>query len=179
MIKIIRMAVIIVSILGIILNINCISFAQDDDGGGGDAGDVGDAGDMGDAGDAGDIDDGGSDIADYQEESVVETQYEETVVPAPVVTSTSTSVTHGYVPGGYVYDRGRSAIVGAAVVGAAVGAAAGSTAATAGKNSAVVEKTTKSPVVVKKRPPAKTTAQTAQTAQAAQATKAKNDENKK
>ena len=162
MMRIIKIVMIILVIFGMGPHINGVSFAQDDDGGGGDAGDIGDAGDVGGAGDAGGIDDGDSDTADYQEEAVVETQYEETAISAPGTTSATTIVTHGYTPGGYVYNGGRSAIVDAAVVGVAAGAAAGSAATTTVKSSTVVEKTTKRPLVVKKRPPAKTMVETAQ-----------------
>ena len=187
MIKMIKLAVVILAIFGMVLNINGVSFAQDDDGGGGgggdgggdyggDIGDSSDTGDSGDSGDAGDIDERGRDTADYQEEAAVETQYEEPVAPAPVTTSTTTNVTNVYTRGGYVYDRGRSDIVGAAVVGAVVGAAAVNAAAGTGNSVAVVEKTTKRPVVIKKRPPTSTTTQAVQ---AVEATQTKNKEGKK
>ena len=189
MIKMMRVAVIILAIFGMVFNISGVSFAQDDDGGGGGGGgdsggdyggDVGDAGDFSDAGDASDAgdtadasnvadardvvgavdtDDRGIVVADYREETAVEAQYEEPIVPVPVTTSTTTNVTNVYTRGGYVYDRGRSAVVDAAVVGAVVGAAAVNAAASTGKSGAVAEKTTKRPVVIKKRPPTKTTEQ--------------------
>lgn len=155
MLKFIRLSVVIVMVFSMIFCANSTSYTQDDEGGGGDVGDIGGS-DIGDSGM------GDSDTLDVQEEYSEETQYEESSVPDTTATSVTTSTTHTYVPGGYVYDNGTSAVVGAAV-GAGVGAAVGSAVAGTGKSGAVsgsnivkTEKTEKRPIIIKKKPVEKT-----------------------
>lgn len=138
--------------LSLIVALSGNIYAQDDDGGGGGdvGGDVG--GDIG--GDAGGVVDSdiGADTVEYTEEQVIEGSDLTVPSESSVSTTTVTSTTHGYGPR-YVYDPTSVAIVSGLAAGSAAGAAVGSATASASKSNASVQKVSKGPIVIKKRPP--------------------------